>query len=73
MTVALVTAAAGRIGSAVVEALLAEKLATRVIAVDTAPLVDAARIGVEPVPCDLRARRRRTSWPVSCRTAWTSW
>lgn len=55
MTVALVTAAAGRIGSAVVEALLAEKLAARVIAVDAAPLASALPAGVEPVHCDLRA------------------
>jgi NAD(P)-dependent dehydrogenase (short-subunit alcohol dehydrogenase family) len=55
MTVALVTAAAGRIGSAVVDALLAEKLATRVIAVDTAPPAGALQAGVEPVRCDLRA------------------
>lgn len=50
---ALVTAAAGRIGQAVVERLLAEKVVDSVVAVDVRPPVPRTD-AVRPVVCDLR-------------------
>jgi len=50
---ALVTAAAGRIGNAVVERLLAEKIVDRVIAVDVAEVAPPVSDAVRRVRCDL--------------------
>lgn len=51
---ALVTAACGRIGAAVVRRLLDDHVVDRVLAVDIATPVDPLPDGAEPVACDLR-------------------
>lgn len=51
---AVVTAAGGRIGSAVVDRLLADGVADRVLAVDLVEPAHALPDGAEPVVCDLR-------------------
>jgi len=54
MSVAVVTAAAGGIGGAVVKTLLAEKVVSRVIGADTVEPADPLPDGAELVCCDLR-------------------
>ncbi|WP_239396426.1 SDR family NAD(P)-dependent oxidoreductase [Frankia sp. CiP3] len=54
MSTAVVTAAVGEIGRAVVERLLGEKIVTRVIAVDVAEPAGPLPDGAELVRCDLR-------------------
>lgn len=54
MSVAVVTAATGGIGRAVVRTLLAENVVSRVLAVDVAEPVESLPDGAEPLRCDLR-------------------
>ncbi|NKI44106.1 SDR family NAD(P)-dependent oxidoreductase [Streptomyces physcomitrii] len=54
MSVAVVTAASGGIGRAVVHTLLAEKVVSRVIAVDVADPPGSLPDGAEALRCDLR-------------------
>lgn len=55
MSVAVVTAAAGKIGRAVVTALLAEKVVSRVIGLDVADAPEPLPEGAELLRCDLRS------------------
>ncbi|GAB1691163.1 SDR family NAD(P)-dependent oxidoreductase [Krasilnikovia sp. M28-CT-15] len=57
MSVAVVTAATGGIGRAVVEALLAEKIVSRVVAVDIAQPAHPLPDGAELLCCDLRTEQ----------------